>query len=456
MESREEMTNCFDSSFEPSFESSFEWIEIRKRLEWELSLDWTDIRSNGWFHGSINRSSAEHLLQSEGQFLVRECSSRTNDYVLSCLHCGHHLHFVISKVILQPNTVYERIQYSFEDECFDTITDLITFYVGNKRPISLASNAVITTPVNRTQPLTKTKTKTNSTEDQTIGCCPPPKPSRIPVKPYEQTFSNEFIEENNGQESDPNRSHESEDSAFFSDSISDSNQISIENNNISHHSDQRTYHSLNSMNSIIKTNELKQILTIPSEISSSLIRVQSFQTYLLPKDNKPLESTAITKIQSVLCDTGARILANHLTKCDLEFIKHLGERHDFGLGIVSALELMLLPHGQHIRSDLIDRHQCLKYFVAITLLTASSDTKRLIILNKWIEIAIETKTALGDLFGFAAIMEGLSMSPICHLKKMWAFLRKDCTQNAITFETKLRPQLKCMTECNEPQGLSVF
>lgn len=56
-------------------------------------------------------------------------------------------------MVFQPFTVYEKIQYQFEDDCFDTVPDLVTYYVGNKRPISAASGAVICKPVNRSMPL---------------------------------------------------------------------------------------------------------------------------------------------------------------------------------------------------------------------------------------------------------------------------------------------------------------
>lgn len=57
------------------------------------------------------------------------------------------------QTIVQPNTVYERIQYQLEDDAYDTIPDLVRAYVGNKRPITISSGARITTPINRTQPL---------------------------------------------------------------------------------------------------------------------------------------------------------------------------------------------------------------------------------------------------------------------------------------------------------------
>lgn len=377
----------------------------RKRLEFELSLSWTDIRSHAWYHGKVERSLAEQLLANEGHFLVRDCSTRTGDYVLSCLSSGHFLHFLISKLVLQPNTVYERIEYTFEDECFDTITDLITFYVGNKRPISVASNAVITTPLNRTIPLTS-----DENEDELN---PPPKPSRIAQHKHDVSLFVDECNQNNG-------SNGSEDSAFFSQETN------------------------------IYDNYRKELFTNPPQISSCF--VNNFQTYLLPKDNKPLDLCAITKIVTVLTNTGARILANHLAKCDLQFIKHCDKRHDLGLGVESALELILLPQGQQMRRDLLERHECLKYFVVFTILTTINELSASMVLNKWIEIAIESKTALGDLFAFAAIMEALSMSPIIKLKTIWDLVRKDFTQNAIIYETKLKPQMKRMTEANEPQA----
>lgn len=60
---------------------------------------------------------------------------------------------LLKQVVRQPHTVYESIQYRLEDEPFDSVSDLVTFYVGSGRAISAATGAKITTPVNRTQPL---------------------------------------------------------------------------------------------------------------------------------------------------------------------------------------------------------------------------------------------------------------------------------------------------------------
>lgn len=58
-----------------------------------------------------------------------------------------------TQVMIQPDTVYERVQYTFEDDLYDTVPDLITFYVGSGKPISAASGARIQNPRNRMYPL---------------------------------------------------------------------------------------------------------------------------------------------------------------------------------------------------------------------------------------------------------------------------------------------------------------
>lgn len=60
----------------------------------------------------------------------------------------------MSQIIVHPDTVFERYQYQFEDEAYDTVADLITSYVGSGKPISAASGARIQYPANRVVPLT--------------------------------------------------------------------------------------------------------------------------------------------------------------------------------------------------------------------------------------------------------------------------------------------------------------
>lgn len=76
-----------------------ESIALKKALEWELSLDKTDLRSHAWYYASIPRQRAEELVEKDGDFLVRDCVSQPGNYVLTCMSKGSILHFVINKVM---------------------------------------------------------------------------------------------------------------------------------------------------------------------------------------------------------------------------------------------------------------------------------------------------------------------------------------------------------------------
>ncbi|XP_033643142.1 breast cancer anti-estrogen resistance protein 3-like isoform X2 [Asterias rubens] len=127
--------------------------ELRKELESELKLPNDDIRSHAWFHGGISRDKVEKLLVSDGDFLIRDSISQPGNYVLSVRWRSAPMHFVINRVILQANSPYASVQYQFEKECFDSIPSLVRFYIGNARPISQTSGAVIRQPINRSVPL---------------------------------------------------------------------------------------------------------------------------------------------------------------------------------------------------------------------------------------------------------------------------------------------------------------
>lgn len=77
-----------------------EALALKKALEWELSLDARELRSHAWYHGALPRQRAEEIVQREGDFLVRDCASQPDNYVLSCRSKAAVLHFVLNKVKL--------------------------------------------------------------------------------------------------------------------------------------------------------------------------------------------------------------------------------------------------------------------------------------------------------------------------------------------------------------------
>lgn len=182
---------------------------------------------------------------------------------------------------------------------------------------------------------------------------------------------------------------------------------------------------------------------LPENTLNSVFDLENFQTLLLPTlENKPVDSCALQCVKNMLHENGSRVLANHLTKIDFDITvnkKKVDENwNDLGLGVSSGIEMCALPQGHQIRKDIIERRvltsafvnkhtrytvykfvlilnrvECLKLLVAVTILTCTNESERAEALNKWIQVAIDIKTALGNLFGFCAIMLGLCLPQVC-------------------------------------------
>ncbi|XP_071450740.1 breast cancer anti-estrogen resistance protein 3 homolog [Hetaerina americana] len=669
---------------------------LRKALEWELGLDGRDLRSHAWYHGAIPRQRAEEVLGAEngstGDFLVRDCTSRPGDFVLSVRATGGQiLHFVVTKVAIRADTVYERVQYQFEDDAYDTVPDLITFYVGSGKPISKASGARILTPRNRLYPLSFYAAKygphltspspprparrpsipsaphhhfataprlpakrahqhgnansgsTCNTDDDGGGgsggsggggsggggsadgvlgssvsgatddapsratplfsahslprasgsgggrhprrhplSTPPPPPAR--AKMVRVTSDPALSPRPERRASAPTappqvpRPPRAEDgtpppkpgrppplaagdaaaegvppiaqipcghAAFrvHHASGSDSGNGSGDSAQSSVEAEGQQGVPGRGIGVVIRNPRHSQMppiapiapsdampLGAPSyeEIEAALMQsvqtqprdwphqnaydLENFQTLLLPSlENKPLDSTALRGVRLMLKETGPRVLANHLTRVDLYTLlmvppedistpttpKNAEPKSEIGEGngdetngsgegdigvengngrnggessgclwdgyekrpgevggpaVCSGIELVTLPHGHQMRVDLVERTECLKLMVAVTILTCPTQEERAEALHKWIQVAVETKTALGNLFGFCAVMMGLCMPQVERLTATWHVLRQRHTDSAFNFEAKLRPTLKSMNECTNPQA----
>ncbi|XP_017490573.1 PREDICTED: breast cancer anti-estrogen resistance protein 3 homolog isoform X2 [Rhagoletis zephyria] len=664
-----------------------EAIALKKALEWELSLDAKDLRSHAWYHGPLSRQRAEEIVQKEGEFLIRDCGSQPDNYVLSCRTKTQVLHFVINKILIQPDTVYERVQYQFEEDAFDAVPDLITFYVGSGKPISVASGARIQYPCNRTYPLSfyghkivgnhlhtqmlagiRVASPLNSpishsgnfrfgsgiitqyTQQQPVHSpmSSPPRikrdlPPRLPSKkqrsqsltPAHAVLTGTLLQSHNsescssadgviqakqapaGESNNTNghrdlgrrfsdfekeiRSHEmslggaenlqlhsplehlaqagklhgngfqtiarcsavtealdhfkftthslprpntnnfrgstamrisslardfGSDAAALGTSLEgkqipelperppspppkpvrtnsqtrkekeqsaahrggivavgyhasgsdsgngsgDSAQSSIPgdlNNEFTQHrgviiknprfltnsASSATLKSLTEFDAIAAEEQLFT-LDILEFKPVSKFDFENYITLLLPSvDNKPLDGDALTTFKMMLLESGPKVIAEHITRIDIGLlIEELPEDEDRNVLDCCGLEMIALPFGKVFRADLIERTQCMKLMVAVTILTCQTDLDRAELLSKWIQIAVETKTALGNLFGFCAIMLGLCMPQIQKLEQAWHILRQKYTDSAFTFEASLRPTLISMNECSNPQA----
>ncbi|XP_046643911.1 breast cancer anti-estrogen resistance protein 3 homolog isoform X1 [Daphnia pulicaria] len=532
---------------------------LRRQLEWELGLDGRCLESHAWYHGSIPRSHAESLLKNDGEFLIRDSSTgQPGDLVLST-YFGGHLHFMINKVIIQANTVYQSTQYKLEEEPFETISDLVTCYVGSGKAVTAATGAKITTPINRTKPLSlyssrysvdsrschpssassasqyggstnlysgrnpltpavtgrvrmvhptareySTQSLPRSTQsasnrvmmrrgpsDPSLSIQPgaspacPPKPSRVPSQifpPDVDIPSGDLaavappqplnrISESAGQDvEDENNSEEVDVLPQLPQLPATLPRRRAAAGNLAKRPVSMTRNSFLDRRSCdfdaeAAFNQPHQLISDSSDQSNvndehpsplgrefpTLFDVGNFRTLLLPNsENKPLDVTSLEGLSTVLESHSSKSIALHLLHADLDILGGLPEpaldhtlfhyqSHYSDRGITSGIELCALPNGDQLRLDLLERTHCLRLFVAVTILTCPTIEDRTAMLNLWIEVAIESKTALGNMYGFAGLMFGLCMPQIQRLTATWNALRQLHTSTAYTFETRLRP-----------------
>ncbi|GIY21730.1 hypothetical protein CEXT_486311 [Caerostris extrusa] len=279
---------------------------------------------------------------------------------------------------------------------------------------------------------------------------PPPKPSRIPSKKYGTTYSSNGDTKSNSNDT-PVGPHLYSELNFVNKPLNGSVQILEKSDGKNGHDWSNVNIKISSRDGQENLNRNSREITIPEVDPPSSFDLSTFSTVLLASENKPLDPPALAKMRCMLLEGGARVIASHLTKDDLDVLR-LSQNVDLGLGVLTGFELLVLPQGQQLRLDLLERTECLKCFVAITILTCGDEDVRAQVLNKWIQIAIETKTALGNLYGFTGIMQGLALPQLSRLRSTWLKLRQTCTENAFMYETKLRPTLKNMQECSNPQA----
>lgn len=93
-----------------------------------------------WFHGVISRPTAESLLTTEGDFLVRESQGKPGQYVLTGLAAITPKHLLL----IDPEGVVRT-----KDRIFESISHLINYHWTNMLPIiSEDSELILKNPIN--------------------------------------------------------------------------------------------------------------------------------------------------------------------------------------------------------------------------------------------------------------------------------------------------------------------
>ncbi|KAK3727147.1 hypothetical protein QZH41_004448 [Actinostola sp. cb2023] len=106
------------------------------------------LEKQAWFHGKINAEYAEMLLKKSGEFLVREDPAMPGAWFIAVRTKDVSLHLAINKL---KSSKGNRFKYRIEDSdfVFDSISELIRFYVNERRPVCIRPPAVVTIAVSR-------------------------------------------------------------------------------------------------------------------------------------------------------------------------------------------------------------------------------------------------------------------------------------------------------------------
>ncbi|XP_052657493.1 breast cancer anti-estrogen resistance protein 3 isoform X3 [Harpia harpyja] len=200
------------------------------------------------------------------------------------------------------------------------------------------------------------------------------------------------------------------------------------------------------------------IFSAPVFETVSSFKPNDFESKLLPAENKPLETSMLRRVKELFTNNNPKVIAQHILRmdCKVARILEVSEEMRKIMGVNSGLELITLPYGHQLRLDLIERHNTMAIGIAVDILGCTGNLEdRAATLNRIIQVAVELKDSLGDLYAFSAIMKALEMPQITRLEQTWTSLRHHYTQTAIMYEKQLKPFSKALHEGQEEWNKTV-
>ncbi|XP_044216994.1 SHC-transforming protein 1-like [Thunnus albacares] len=117
-----------ETSAPPAVESEFSAEQCSPHSETRIQ---DLIQEEGWFHGRLGREQAESLLTCSGDFLVRESSSASGQYVLSGMEGATVRHLLL----VDPHG-----QVRTRDQVFLSVGHLVRFHMESQMPIVSGSS----------------------------------------------------------------------------------------------------------------------------------------------------------------------------------------------------------------------------------------------------------------------------------------------------------------------------
>ncbi|XP_063199088.1 breast cancer anti-estrogen resistance protein 3 isoform X1 [Chroicocephalus ridibundus] len=227
--------------------------------------------------------------------------------------------------------------------------------------------------------------------------------------------------------------------------------------------DDPTVNSADPLEASTEMTEEDSIFSAPVFETVSSFKPNDFESRLLPPENKPLETSMLRRVKELFTNNNPKIIAQHILRmdCKVARILEVSEEMRRIMGVNSGLELITLPYGHQLRLDLIERHNTMAIGIAVDILGCTGNVEdRAATLNRIIQVAVELKDSLGDLYAFSAIMKALEMPQVTRLEQTWTSLRHHYTQTAIMYEKQLKPFSKALHEgqdewnktCSVPQN----
>uniref|UniRef100_A0A8C6WUH0 SH2 domain containing 3Ca n=1 Tax=Neogobius melanostomus TaxID=47308 RepID=A0A8C6WUH0_9GOBI len=392
---------------------------------------------------SCSVSVSETLVVRNGDFLVRDSLTSVGDYVLTCRWDNEVLHF-------------KSVQYVLESDSFDSVQELVRYYIGQRKVVSQSSGAHIYCPVSRTLPLRYLEATFALSTKQGSTYSRPAREALTSRGGLILTFVHSLPVTRQRCHSGGRALAVVPPSPVMR--RSSDPQLSP---TACHHPPEHPAHTSHSVHSSSCGTTLQSGVPclharVPC-VCKPATCVHRFESRLLPVENKPLEMSVLKKVKELLAEADARTTAKHISLVDCKVARIFGVTTELQrmMGVSSGLELLTLPHGHQLRLDLLERFYTMSIMMAVDLLGCTGSTEeRAALLHKTIQLAAELKSSVGNMFGFAAVMRALELPQIARLEQTWMTLRQRHTEGAILYEKKLKPFLKNINDGKESSVLS--
>uniref|UniRef100_A0AAF5PJA3 SH2 domain-containing protein n=1 Tax=Wuchereria bancrofti TaxID=6293 RepID=A0AAF5PJA3_WUCBA len=368
------------------------------------------LRLESWYHGLLTRLRSECLVRSEGDFLisfkrdlslwlVRDSISLKDDFVLTVFWNGHAVHFQINK----GTSSFSSSGFFFSKEQFENIPDLVTFYQAHNktnhsdyRPLPKPVRSPIKEDQNE-----YTEIDYDAMEKTTVAAL------TVPEVVSPSTSKLCYLQDHKLSLTSLN-SVCSELTASSSALSPGTSASCLEISNLHWHMPRSdSFPVLPKRKVSLPTRDRGYVPGNPDYDRSracaamSVINLHNYQSPFIKPNNKPQTEELLEKFRQLLLMKKPESCAQLITAEDYRLLR-LGK--DLQL---NGLLLILLPHGENVRNDLLERQRSLHYLCILSILPKAQSTQRCTVYNAWVQIARALFYQCGNAFSFLMLLDAL-------------------------------------------------